>query len=281
MRLANRSARLTSPGTDRGLDLAAHGYLEQEFLVSGRPTTGPGTTCLTARPAVTLPFTTRILVRPACRPGRVQRCAVYLEPNHRRLRPLPDLVDGGAVAGPLRDTRTSGMTQEPAVLPDLARWDPARYGALRIDAIRAALGHRCADRGGARAGATPLLGGFPVRRQCCCPAGRRPARSAAPSSARVPPPLPGERPPGRSTAMSSASPPAEPAWPATPACGREPGCPATTRAGPSARTASRRRAAERRRVGDAPGGAPPRRRRPGRQVPPLPGGRAPATGTGG
>jgi hypothetical protein len=149
-------------GHDRGVDLTAHGYLEQEFLISGLADDWTWDEQLTARPAGALPFTTRILVRRPADPAAFSG-AVYLEPNHadydRSLTwsaTAPWLVRSGHAH--------VGVTQEIAVLPDLARWDPDRYGALRIPAT----GQRWDIVGlvaaALKAGATGVLGGYQVRR---------------------------------------------------------------------------------------------------------------------
>ncbi len=122
------TAWLPRPGL--GLDLSAHGYVEEEYLVSGQAddlTWDDGLRPITAGPR---PFTTRILVR---RPAEIAAFsgAVFLEPNHadydRSLTwsaTAPWLVRSGHAH--------VGVTQEIAALPDLARWDPGRYAALSI-----------------------------------------------------------------------------------------------------------------------------------------------------
>ncbi len=118
------------PGHGRGFDLAAHGYLEEEYLVSGQADDWTWDDRLRPVAAGPLPFSTRILVR---RPADQDAFsgAVYLEPNHadydRSLTwsaTAPWLVRSGHAH--------VGVTQEVATLPDLARWDPGRYGALSI-----------------------------------------------------------------------------------------------------------------------------------------------------
>lgn len=146
----------------RGLDLAAHGYLEQEFLISGLADDWTWDEKLTAQPARTLPFSTRILVRRPADPAAFSG-AVYLEPNHadydRSLTwsmTAPWLVRSGHAH--------VGVTQEIAVLADLARWDPGRYRTLRIPGT----GQRWDIVGliaaSLKASDTEVLGGCQVRR---------------------------------------------------------------------------------------------------------------------
>ena len=118
------------PGYGRGVDLAAHGYVEEEYLVSGQADDWTWDDSLRPVTVGPLPFTTRILVRRPADPAAFSG-AVYLEPNHadydRSLTwsaTAPWLVRSGHVH--------VGVTQELATLPDLARWDPGRYGALSI-----------------------------------------------------------------------------------------------------------------------------------------------------
>lgn len=147
----------------RGVDLAAHGYLEQEFLISGQADDWTWDDTLTAAPAGTLPFTTRILVRRPADPAAFSG-AVYLEPNH----PDYDRSMSWSMIAPwlVRSGHAHvGVTQEPAVLPDLARWDPSRYGALRIDRPNQRWDIVGLIAAAIAAGTTPVLGGFQVRRQ--------------------------------------------------------------------------------------------------------------------
>ena len=118
------------PGPGRGVDLAAHGYVEEEYLVSGQADDWTWDDRLRPVCVGPLPFTTRILVRRPADPAAFSG-AVYLEPNHadydRSLTwsaTAPWLVRSGHAH--------VGVTQELATLPDLARWDPGRYGALSI-----------------------------------------------------------------------------------------------------------------------------------------------------
>lgn len=147
---------------DRGLDLAAHGYLEQEFLLSGLADDWTWDEDLNPRPAGALPFTTRILVRRPADPAAFSG-AVYLEPNHANYdtsmtwsATAPWLVRCGHAH--------VGVTQEIALLPDLARWDPSRYGTLRIPSA----GQRWDIVGLVAAalkdGGAGVLGGYQARR---------------------------------------------------------------------------------------------------------------------
>jgi alpha/beta hydrolase family protein len=118
------------PGHGRGVDLAAQGYLEQEYLISGQADDWTWDDSLRPVAAGPLPFRTRILVRRPADQAAFSG-AVYLEPNHadydRSLTwsaTAPWLIRSGHAH--------VGVTQEPATLPDLARWDPGRYGTLSI-----------------------------------------------------------------------------------------------------------------------------------------------------
>jgi hypothetical protein len=114
----------------RGVDLAAHGYLEEEYLVSGEADDWTWDDSLRPVPVGPLPFTTRILLRRPADPAAFSG-AVYLEPNHADY----DRSLTWSVAAPwlVRSGHAHvGVTQEPAALPDLARWDPERYAALSI-----------------------------------------------------------------------------------------------------------------------------------------------------
>ena len=113
-----------------GVDLAAHGYVEEEYQVSGLADDWTWDDDLRPVPAGPRPFTTRILLRRPADPAAFSG-AVYLEPNHADFdRSLtwsataPWLVRAGHAH--------VGVTQEPATVPDLARWDPVRYTALSI-----------------------------------------------------------------------------------------------------------------------------------------------------
>lgn len=118
------------PDVGRGVDLAAHGYLEQEYLVSGE---APRWTWDTELRPVALdpqPFTTRVLVRRPADPERFSG-AVQLEPHH----PDEDRALSWAMIAPwiVRSGHAHvGVTQNPDTVRDLVGWDPARYGTLSI-----------------------------------------------------------------------------------------------------------------------------------------------------
>lgn len=118
------------PGHRRGVDLAAHGYVEEEYLVSGQADDWTWDADLRPVAAGPQPFTTRILLRRPAESAAFSG-AVYLEPNHadydRSLTwsaTAPWLIRSGHAH--------VGVTQELATLPDLARWDAGRYAALSI-----------------------------------------------------------------------------------------------------------------------------------------------------
>ncbi|MGH3246113.1 MAG: alpha/beta hydrolase domain-containing protein, partial [Trebonia sp.] len=150
------------PGHGRGVDLAAHGYVEEEYLVSGQADDWTWDDGLRPVPAGPWPFTTRILLRRPADPAAFSG-AVYLEPNHadydRSLTwsaTAPWLIRSGHAH--------VGLTQEIAAVSDLARWDAGRYAALSIPRP----GQRW-DIVGLVAAAlvkdgTEMLGGYPVGR---------------------------------------------------------------------------------------------------------------------
>jgi hypothetical protein len=118
------------PARQRGVNLAAHGYVEQEYLVSGQADDWTWDDALRPVALGPQPFVTRILLRRPADPAAFSG-AVYLEPNHADFdRSLtwsataPWLVRSGHAH--------VGVTQEIATLPDLARWDAGRYGTLSI-----------------------------------------------------------------------------------------------------------------------------------------------------
>lgn len=118
------------PSHGCGLDLAAHSYVEEEYLISGQADDWTWDDRLQPVSAGPRSFTTRILLRRPVDPSAFSG-AVYLEPNHadsdRSLTwsaTAPWLVRSGHAH--------VGITQELATLPDLARWDAVRYGTLSI-----------------------------------------------------------------------------------------------------------------------------------------------------
>jgi hypothetical protein len=118
------------PQRGRGLDLAAHGYVEQEYLVSGVADVWTWDAQLCAVPVRPEPFTTRVLVR---RPADGTRFsgAVQLEPHH----PDDDRAMSWGMIGPwlVRSGHAHvGVTHDPASVDDLIAFDLGRYGRLRI-----------------------------------------------------------------------------------------------------------------------------------------------------
>ena len=155
----------------RGLDLSVHGYVEEEYLVSGQAddwTWDDGLRPVTAGPR---PFTTRILVR---RPAEAAAFsgAVYLEPNHADYD--RSLTWSAAAPWLVRSGHAHvGVTQEIATVGDLARWDPGRYAALSIPrsgqrwdivGLTAALVKGAPVKGAPVKSGTGVLAGFPVSR---------------------------------------------------------------------------------------------------------------------
>ncbi len=118
------------PEHGRGIDLAAHGYVEKEYLVSGVAATWTWDAQLRAEPSGRARFTTRMLVRRPADPARFSG-GVQLEPHH----PDEDRALSWAMIAPWivrRGHAHVGVTQEPATVPDLIAWDPQRYGELSI-----------------------------------------------------------------------------------------------------------------------------------------------------
>ena len=118
------------PRHGRGVDLTAHGYVEEEYLVSGQADDWTWNDSLRPVAAGPQPFTTRILLRRPADPAAFSG-AVYLEPNHAD---YDRSLTWSATAPWLARSGHAhvGVTQELATLPDLARWDPGRYGAASI-----------------------------------------------------------------------------------------------------------------------------------------------------
>ena len=117
-------------GEGKGIDLAAHGYLEQEFLLSGDADVWTWDDRL--RPVIgsTRPFTTRVLVRRPADPARFSG-SVQLEPLH----PDDDQPLSWGMLAPwivAEGHAHVGVTQEPRVVPELIAYDAERYGRLEI-----------------------------------------------------------------------------------------------------------------------------------------------------
>lgn len=117
-------------GRRRGLDLSAHGYEEQEFLVSGDADCWTWDHNLLPLALDPQPFTTRVLVRTPVDPKRFSG-GVQLEPHH----PDGDRAMSWAMIAPwiVRGGHAHvGITHDPASLPGLSSWDPERYGSLSV-----------------------------------------------------------------------------------------------------------------------------------------------------
>ncbi|WP_214401907.1 alpha/beta hydrolase domain-containing protein [Pseudonocardia lacus] len=126
------------------LDLAEHGYVEEEFFLSGdattyRPVVGTelGRDGLwRVEPKGTLPFTTRLLVYRPADPERFNGTAVVCWNNVTAGYELfhgetPEIIEGGyAFVG--ATVQRVGVHGFPAAPQGLAAWDPGRYGSLDI-----------------------------------------------------------------------------------------------------------------------------------------------------
>ena len=128
-------------------------------LVSGQADDWTWDNTFTARPDVTLPFTTRVLVQQQADPAAFSG-AVYLEPNH------PDydrsLTWWRSRRRPGWSGRATRTWASPAGHP-APTW-PAGTGQVRDAAdrpLQPALGHRGADRRGARGGHHPAAWRLP------------------------------------------------------------------------------------------------------------------------
>jgi hypothetical protein len=118
------------PEAKHGVDLVAHGYIEQEYLLHGHA--GVWSWDKRLRPCCTeeRPFTTRVLVRRPVDPTRFSG-AVQLEPHH----PDDDRALTWAMIAPwiVRSRHAHvGVTQDQATADDLIGFDPERYGSLHI-----------------------------------------------------------------------------------------------------------------------------------------------------
>lgn len=146
----------------RGIDLATHGYEETEWLIAGEADTWSWDEGLRARATGRRPFITRVLVRRPAAPERFSGL-VQLEPHH----PDDDRALTWAAIGPwiVREGHAHvGVTQEPAVVADLAGWDPDRYGTLALpdESMRWDIVGQVARA--MRDGSLPPFAGLPVAR---------------------------------------------------------------------------------------------------------------------
>lgn len=118
------------PDVAVGVDLAACGYGEWEYLLRGFAEVWTWDAGFRAQCIGERPFTTRVLVRRPLDPTRFSG-SVQLEPHH----PDDDRALTWAMIAPwiLRGGHAHvGVTQEPATVPDLRRFDPDRYERLQI-----------------------------------------------------------------------------------------------------------------------------------------------------
>ena len=121
---------------ERGIDIAAAGYVESEWLVRGEACPWQWDGDFTGSPGEPLAFVTRVLVRRPADPARFSG-GVQIEPHH----PDDDRALSWGMIAPwiVRAGHAHvGVTQEPAVVPDLQAWDPERYASLSLpsDALR-------------------------------------------------------------------------------------------------------------------------------------------------
>ncbi len=125
-------------------DLEEHGYVEEEFFLSGEATTyrqRSGTTwgrdgCWQAEPKGRVPYRTRILVYRPGDPKRFNHTAVVCWNNVTAGYELfagesPEILEGGyAFVG--ASVQHVGVHGFPTHSQGLAAWDPERYGSLQI-----------------------------------------------------------------------------------------------------------------------------------------------------
>jgi hypothetical protein len=175
-------------------DLAARGYVEEEFFLSGEAITyGPVAGAEWGRdgqwqvaPTGAMPFKTRLLVyRPADAQrfnGTVVVCWNNVTAGYELFHgESPEILEGGYayVAASVQRVGVHGFDANPQ---GLAAWDPERYGALSIptDAgsydIYAQVG-RAVGSGRDRSGVDPL-GGLPVKKVIALGASQSAARLA-------------------------------------------------------------------------------------------------------
>ena len=113
-----------------GIDIVAAGYVEEEYLLSGAAGVWTWDNDFRSVTLGSKPYTTRIVLRRPEDPAQFSG-VVQLEPNH------PDddraLTWGALAPWILRSGHAHvGVTQDPAAIRDLQRWDPERYGGLSI-----------------------------------------------------------------------------------------------------------------------------------------------------
>lgn len=173
------------------LDLAAHGYVEEEFFLSGDAVTYRAGAEALARDGQwqveakgSLPFKTRFLVYRPADPKRFNGTVVVCWNNVTAgyelfLGESPEILEGGYayVAATVQRVGVHGFPADPQ---GLAAWDPQRYGTLNIptDAcsydIYSQVG-RAVGRQRARSGIDPL-GGLDVKQVIATGASQSAAR---------------------------------------------------------------------------------------------------------
>jgi hypothetical protein len=125
-------------------DLAAHGYIEEEFFISGAATTYREVAGSewgrdghwSAEPRGEVPFTTRLLVYRPADAKRFNGTVIVFWNNVTVGYELfhgesPEVLEGGYafVAASVQRVGVHGFAMNPQ---GLAAWDPERYGALSI-----------------------------------------------------------------------------------------------------------------------------------------------------
>ena len=176
------------------LDLAARGYIEEEFFLSGQATTFRRVANTSwgregkwsVEPEGAVPFTTRFLVyRPADAKrfnGTVVLCWNNVTAGYELFQgETPEILDGGyAFVG--ATAQRIGVLGFPATPQGLAAWDPERYGELSIPTDGASYDiftqvGRAVGPQRDRAGVDPL-GGLQVKRVLALGASQSAARLA-------------------------------------------------------------------------------------------------------
>jgi hypothetical protein len=118
------------PAEGAGIDLAAHGYVEEEYLLDGEADAWSWDAGYRAVSQGAQPVRTRLVVRRPADPGHASG-VIQLEPHH----PDDDRALSWSALAPyllrVGDVHV-GVSQDPGAIEDLRHFDPERYGALAM-----------------------------------------------------------------------------------------------------------------------------------------------------